>query len=313
MLLPSASAEPWNRALFLAMHSTSTPGARRAALPPVPAILVAILSVQGGATIAKGLFPVLGAATTAAVRIGLSALILLVVFPPPIARFTARQWRAIVPYGVALGAMNSLFYLSLARIPLGLAVTLEFVGPLGVAVASSRRRLDGVWVALAAAGIALIAPWGGGGGVDPVGVALALVTGGCWAAYIVLGGRLSRELKGSAAVSVGMLVASIAVLPFALSSGGLAAFTPRLLPAAIGVAVLSSALPYTLEMHALRLIPERTFSILMSLEPAVAALCGLLFLGEHLTVAQWLAVVLVIAASAGATLTSRSSAAHVEV
>lgn len=295
------------------MHSSSPTRARRTALPPIPAILVAILSVQGGATMAKGLFPVLGAATTAALRIGLSALVLLAIFPPPVRTFTARQWRAVVPYGVVLGAMNSIFYLSLDRIPLGLAVTLEFVGPLGVAVASSRRPLDLLWVALAGTGIALIAPWSGGGGVDPVGVALALAAGGCWAAYIVLGGRLSRELHGSAAVSVGMLVASIAVLPFALSSGGLAAFTPRLLPPAIGVAVLSSALPYTLEMHALRLLPERTFSILMSLEPAVAALCGLLLLGERLTLPQWIAVVLVIAASAGATLTSRSSPAHVEV
>ena len=284
-------------------------------LPPVPSVLVAIVSVQGGATLAKGLFPVLGPATTAAVRIGLSALMLLAVFPPPVRRLTARQWRAIVPYGVALGLMNSLFYLALARIPLGLAVTLEFVGPLGVAVASSRRPLDLLWVALAGAGIALIAPWGGGGGggVDPVGVVLALITGGCWAAYIILGGRLSRELTGSVAVSVGMLVAAIAVLPFAQSSGGLAAFTPRLLPAAIGVAVLSSALPYTLEMHALRLLPERTFSILMSLEPAVAALCGLLFLREYLPTAQWVAIVLVSAASAGATLPARAAPAHVEV
>ena len=296
------------------MHSTTTQTSRRPSLPAIPAVLVAILSVQGGATIAKGLFPALGAATTAAIRIGLSALILLAIFPPPLRRITARQWRAIVPYGVALGAMNSLFYLSLARIPLGLAVTLEFVGPLGVAVASSRRPLDVLWVALAGAGIALLAPWGGGGGVDPVGVVLALVTGGCWAAYIVLGGRLSRELPGSgAAVSIGMLVASVAVLPFALSSGRLADFTPALVPAALGVAVLSSAVPYTLEMHALRLLPERTFSILMSLEPAVAALCGLLFLHERLTNGQWLAVALVIAASAGATLTSRASPARVEV
>jgi inner membrane transporter RhtA len=148
--------------------------------------------------------------------------------------------------------------------------------------------------------------------VDPVGYALALASGGCWAAYIDLGSRLSRQLPGGAAVSVGMLVASIAILPFALSSGGIAAFTPALIPAAVGVAALSSAVPYTLEMHALRHMSERTFSILMSLAPAVAALCGLLFRRERLTVPQWLAVVLVFAASAGATLTSRAAAARVE-
>lgn len=289
---------------------------RNMALPPVVSILLAVFSVQGGATIAKGLFPVIGAAGTAAVRIGLSAIILLAVFRPPVHRFTAAQWRAVVPYGVTIGVMNLLFYQALVRIPLGLAVTLEFVGPLAVAIAGSRRALDAVWIVLAAIGIALIAPWQAGsaaGTIDPLGVAIALVTGGCWAAYIVLGGRVSQVLTGGVAVATGMSIATLTVLPFALAGGGLGSFAPRLYAAGVALAVLSSALPFTLEMHALRALPGRTFSILMSLEPAVAALCGLVLLGEHLTKAQWAAVGLVIAASVGATVTARQVPVHVEV
>jgi inner membrane transporter RhtA len=286
---------------------------RSVALPPVMAILLAVFSVQGGAAIAKGLFPVIGAAGTAAVRIGLSALILLAVFRPPVHRLTAAQWRAVVPYGVSIGVMNLIFYQALVRIPLGLAVTLEFVGPLGVAIASSRRALDGVWVAFAAIGIALITPWQAESAIDPLGVAIALATGGCWAAYIVLGGRVSRVLTGGVAVATGMSIATLTVLPFALAGGGLGSFVPRLFAAGVALAVLSSALPFTLEMHALGALPGRTFSILMSLEPAVAALCGLVLLGEHLTTSQWLAVGLVIAASVGATVSARQVPVHVEV
>ncbi|MEA2564128.1 MAG: inner rane transporter RhtA [Acidobacteriota bacterium] len=273
------------------------------AIPPIPAVLLGVLSVQGGAAIAKGLFPVLGATGTVGLRVILSALMLLAAFRPRLARFTAAQWRAVIPYGVVLGVMNLVFYLAIARIPLGLGVTLEFIGPLGVAVAGSRRALDVVWVVLAAAGIALIAPWSGGG-VDPLGVALALAAGACWAAYILLGGHVSRVVPGGAAVAVGMAIAAVTVLPVAVASGDLGRLTPRLLAAGMGVALLSSAVPYTLEMIALKALPARTFGILMSLEPAVAALTGLIFLAEILTGTQWLAVVLVIAASAGAALTA---------
>ncbi|MFL6202261.1 MAG: EamA family transporter [Thermoanaerobaculia bacterium] len=282
------------------------------AIPPIPAVLLAVLSVQGGAAIAKGLFPVLGATGTVGLRVILSALMLLAAFRPRLARFTAAQWRAVIPYGVVLGVMNLVFYLAIARIPLGLGVTLEFIGPLGVAVAGSRRALDVVWVVLAAAGIALIAPWSGGG-VDPLGVALALAAGACWAAYILLGGHVSRVVPGGAAVAVGMAIAAVTVLPVAVASGGLGRLTPRLLAAGVGVALLSSAVPYTLEMIALKALPARTFGILMSLEPAVAALTGLVFLAEILTGAQWLAVVLVIAASAGAALTAHPGTRTAEV
>jgi inner membrane transporter RhtA len=211
-----------------------------------------------------------------------------------------------------LGAMNTIFYLALARVPLGLGVTLEFVGPLGVAIVASRRALDVLWVLLAAAGIALIAPWHAGG-VDPVGILLALLAGAGWAAYIVLGARLSRLVPGGVAVATGLLVATLAVTPFALAGGGLARLTPVLLAKGAGVALLSSAIPFTLEMLALGALPARTFSILMSLEPAMAALCGLVFLDERLGGAQWLAIVLVIAASVGATITARQVPVHVEV
>ncbi len=275
------------------------------AIPPIPAILGSIVSVQGGAALAKGLFPALGPTGTVGLRVGISAVILLAAFRPGLRRATAEQWRVLIPYGVVLGVMNLVFYQALARIPLGLAVTVEFIGPLGVAVFGSRRAVDVAWVVLAAAWIALIAPWGGGG-ADVLGVLLALAAGGCWAAYILLGGRISRMIPGGAAVATGMTIAAFIAVPAAVATGGFARLTPALLAAGIGVALLSSAIPYTLEMVALKELPARTFGILMSLEPAVAALAGLVFLHEVLSPRQWLAVLLVIAASTGSTLTSRA-------
>ncbi len=277
------------------------------AISPVPAILAGIVSVQAGAALAKGLFPALGPIGTVGLRVALSAIMLLVAFRPGLRRITAAQWRAVIPYGLVLGTMNILFYLSLSRIPLGVAVTVEFVGPLAVAVFGSRRAVDMAWVVLVAAGIALITPWSGGG-ADALGVLLALAAGACWAAYILLGGRLSRIMAGGASVATGMLIASFVALPAAIATGGFARLTLLLFVAGIGVALLSSAIPYTLEMIALNRLPARTFGILMSLEPAVAALVGLVFLHELLSVRQWLAVALIIAASTGSTLTSRRPA-----
>ncbi|TGE29887.1 EamA family transporter [Hymenobacter metallicola] len=275
----------------------------RFTLPAVPAVLFSIVSVQGGAAIAKGLFPALGAAGTSSIRIGLSALVLLLVVRPRLGKLQAAQWRAVVPYGLTLGAMNFLFYCALARIPLGLAVTLEFVGPLVLALSGSRRWLDGVWVLLAAAGIALIAPWQGTG-LDLLGLGFALAAGACWAFYIVLGQRTAALLPGSVAVTVGMLVATVLVLPFGLAGGRLLSLTPHLLLLGAGLALFSSVLPFTLEMQALKTMPTRTFSILMSLEPVAAAVSGWLLLGEQLTPGQWLAVGFIVVASAGATLTT---------
>ena len=275
----------------------------RFSLPAVPAVLLSILSVQGGAAIAKGLFPVLGAAGTTSLRVGLSALVLLAVVRPRLGQLRAAQWRAVVLYGLALGAMNFLFYCALARIPLGLAVTLEFVGPLGLALAGSRRWTDIMWVVLAGAGIALIAPWSSSG-LDLLGVGFALAAGVAWAGYIVLGRRTAAVLPGSLAVTVGMLFAALPVLPFGVASGSLLALTPHLLLLGVLLAVFSSVLPFTLEMQALKTLPTRTFSILMSLEPVAAAASGWLLLDERLTLAQWLAVGLIVVASAGATLTT---------
>ncbi|TGE07820.1 EamA family transporter [Hymenobacter fodinae] len=276
---------------------------RRFSLPPLPAVLLAIVSVQGGAAIAKGLFPVLGAAGTASIRIGFSALLLLIVVRPRLGQLQRAQWHAVVPYGLALGSMNFLFYCALARIPLGLAVTLEFVGPLAVALAGSRRWTDIIWVVLAGAGIALIAPWSGHG-LDMLGLVFALAAGAAWALYIVLSQRTAAVLPGSVAVSVGMLVAALLILPFGLGSGQLLHLTPHWLLLGSLLAVFSSVLPFTLEMQALKAMPTRTFSILMSLEPVAAAISGWILLDEQLTHSQWLAVGLIVLASAGATLTS---------
>lgn len=271
-------------------------------IPALPAVLLAIISVQGGAAIAKGLFPLLGAAGTASIRIGFSALILLAVYRPDLKQLSRQQWKAVIPYGISLGAMNIIFYLAIARIPLGLGVTLEFIGPLLLAVFGSKRAIDFLWVLLAAIGIAFISPWHEKG-ADLLGILLALLAGAFWAAYILLGGRISKLMDGGQAVAIGMIFASIVVLPFGLAGGIIQHFSPAMLLSGIVLALLSSAIPFTLEINALRKIPARTFSILMSLEPAVAAICGLLFLNEVLSFFEWLAIVLVIMASAGATLT----------
>ncbi|HMJ06610.1 MAG TPA: EamA family transporter [Chthoniobacterales bacterium] len=277
---------------------------------PLGSILGAIVSVQAGAALAKGLFPALGPIGTVGLRVVLSAIMLMAAFRPRLRALSAAQWRAVIPYGLVLGTMNIVFYLSLSRIPLGLAVTVEFVGPLAVAVFGSRRAVDIAWVLLAAAGIALIMPWSGGG-ADALGVLLALAAGACWAAYILLGGRVSRIMPGGASVALGMVIASFVALPAAMATGGFARLTLPLFLAGIGVALLSSAIPYTLEMFALKRLPARTFGILMSLEPAVAALLGVVVLHELLSFHQWLAVALIIAASTGSTLTSRRAASVV--
>jgi inner membrane transporter RhtA len=286
---------------------------RRDILPPIPAVVVSIVSVQGGAAFAKGLFPAVGTAGTAGLRIGLSAILLLAAFRPALTRLTWLQWSAVVPYGLVLGLMNLSFYAALDRIPLGLAVTLEFTGPLGLAVLGSRRRLDFLWAVLAGVGVALITPWQGSAqSTDWIGVLLALIAGALWAAYIVLGRRASQVLPAGASVATGMLFASLTVLPFSFAGGLVSRLTPALFAQGLAVALLSSAVPFTLEMTALRVLPARTFGILMSLEPAVAALCGLLFLREQLTPTQWLALFFVSAASAGTAVMTRNPSPSAE-
>ena len=273
-------------------------------IPPVPAVLLSIISVQGGAAIAKGIFPVLGAAATSSLRIVLSALILVIYNRPNLKDLTSAQWKLVSIYGVTLGFMNLVFYLAIERIPLGLGVTLEFIGPLVLALTGSKKALDFLWVILAAIGIALIAPWSSEG-LDLLGVFLALLAGLFWATYIVIGGRISKIMDSGKAVTIGMLFASIVIIPFALAGGILDNIKPGIFVAGLALALLSSAIPFTLEMKALRKIPAKTFSILMSLEPAAGALSGMIFLHEYLSVFEWLAVFLVVVASAGAAITRK--------
>ncbi len=265
-----------------------------------------MISVQGGAAIAKSIFPTLGAPTTASLRIGLSALFLLLIFRPNIKKLTPAQWRSVIPFGLCLGAMNLVFYLSIERIPVGLGVTLEFIGPLILAVVSSQRRSDFFWIFLAAVGIALIAPWNAQN-IDPFGAFLALLAGGFWVGYILLGGKISKIMDGKEAVTVGMIFASLLVVPFGIMSGGFENFKIEMIVAVSALALLSSAIPFLLEMKALKVLPASTFSILMSMEPAIAALSALIFLGEHLIVTEWLAIALVMLASAGAALSKRNA------
>ena len=282
--------------------------APRLRIPPVPALLIAGTSLQAGAAIAKQLFPALGPAGASGVRLSFAAVLLLAFFRPRLTRLGWARWKAVIPYGVALGGMNFSFYLALERIPLGLAVTLEFLGPLGVALFGSRRPSDVAWVLLAGGGIFLLSPWAGGAGsIDPVGAALALLAGAFWAAYIVLGARTAGKLSEVESVTAGMVVATAVVLPLALASGAAAKMTPTLAALGVGVALLASALPYTLEMVALQALPSRVFGILTSLEPVVATLVGWALLGEALTGRQWLAVGLVCVASAGVTWSARPS------
>lgn len=273
-------------------------------LPPVPAVLLAIISVQCGAAIAKTLFPTLGAAGTASLRIGISALILLLAYRPNFKTITSEQWKIVIPYGLCLGAMNLIFYLAIERIPIGLAVTLEFVGPLLLAIIGSKRLIDYCWVLLAAIGILLIAPWTNER-IDSLGVFFALLAGALWATYIVLGGKVSKIMNDGQAVSTGMLFAALLILPFGFFEDGFSNLTPKLFGMGIALALLSSAIPFTLEMKALGQLPPRTFSILMSLEPAAASICAFIFLQENLSLYEILAVVCVIIASAGSTLTAK--------
>ena len=266
----------------------------------VPAVLVSMLSVQGGASIAKCLFPVLGPAGTSTLRIGLAGILLAVINRPRISKFTRGDWLCALAYGVSIAFMNLLFYYGIRRIPLGLGVTVEFIGPLGLALLTSRKAPDFLWAILAGTGIALIVPWGGGS-VDPVGLLFVFAAGLLWAGYIVMGGKITRRMKSSDAVTTGMCIALLLILPFGIFSRDLENLNGKLLLLGFGVAVFSSALPFTLDLLALKKIPAKTFSVLQSLQPALGALSGLLFLGEILSVRQWVAILCVVLASIGAT------------
>ena len=278
----------------------------------VAALVAGMVSLQCGATFAKSLFPVVGAAGTSALRVGFSALILVVVWRPWRRSLPARQAGWIALYGASLGVMNLLFYLALARLPLGPAVAIEFVGPLAVALMASRRRSDFLWIGVAVAGLTLLLPLTTADGLDPVGILLDLGAATAWALHILFGQRAGR-LDGGQAVSLGMLAAALIVAPFGVAEAGSGLLAPGLLIAGLAVALMTSALPYSLEMVALRRLDQKRFGVLMSLEPAVAACAGLVLLGERISLVQWLAIALVIAASVGITVGSRRAVPAVAV
>lgn len=272
---------------------------------PILVILIAMISIQSGASLAKSLFPLVGAPGVTALRLALGTFILVVIFKPWRLRFAPEQRLPLLLYGLSLGAMNYLFYLSIQRIPLGVAVALEFTGPLAVALFGSRRPLDFVWVALAVLGLWFLLPLGQSvAQIDPVGALLALGAGACWAVYILTGQRAGEE-HGPATVAMGSLIAAVVFVPMGMIQASDTLFQWGLLLPGLGIAVLSTALPYSLEMVALTRMPSKTFGTLMSMEPALAALSGMVFLGETLTATQTLALGAIIVASMGSTLTMR--------
>jgi inner membrane transporter RhtA len=259
----------------------------------------AVVSVQVGAAAATSLFDELGPTGTVLLRTGFAALILVAIWRPRVPRLRDAPLGDPILFGLALAGMNLSFYAALDRIPLGIAVTFEFTGPFAVAVAGSRRAADLAWVAMAAGGIVLLSP-GIHGSLDGLGVAFALLAGGFWATYIVLAARVGRAFSGGEGLALAMAVAAVVLVPVGVAGGGGALARPGLLAVGLLVAVLSSAIPYSLELEALRRLEKGTFGVLMSLEPAVAALVGLVLLGQGLSATEVVAITLVVGASAGA-------------
>jgi inner membrane transporter RhtA len=270
-------------------------------------LLVSITSLCMGSSFAKSLFPLVGAVGMTGLRNGLSAAMMALVFRPWRWRLDRTRWLLALGYGAILGCMNLSFYLALERLPVGIAVAVEFLGPLSVALFSSSRQLDLMWVMLAAAGVASLAlPGGGAVRLDPVGVVLALAAAVGWAGYIVVGQRASRVMDGAQAVSIGLLMAALVTVPLAIVVAGPVLARPGVLARGAFVAILCSVVPYPLEMIALRRMPRHVFGVLLSIEPAMGAVAGLLVLGERLSLLRWAAIGAIVAASAGVTLTRRA-------
>jgi inner membrane transporter RhtA len=274
-------------------------------VPPEVLVLGGIGSVQFGAAFASKLFEQAGPGGVVFLRLVLSAALLLAVARPSVRGRTRRDLGAAVAFGVVLAGMNWSFYEALARLPLGVAVTIEFTGPLVVAVIGSRRPLDLVWVALAGGGVVLLALRGEQQGVQAAGVVLALVAAACWASYIVLSQRVGATFAQLDGLAIALAVGSVLVIPAGIVQGGDALLRPGVLAGGLAIALLSSLIPYSLEIMALRGLSAYTFGLLMSLEPAVAALAGVVLLDQALTAVLSVALVMVVAASVGTTLTAR--------
>jgi inner membrane transporter RhtA len=278
-------------------------------VPPPALLLVSIVSIQLGAAVAVHLFDALGPIGTTFLRIAFSAVLLLAATGRQIDANARRNAGRLLLLGCVIGAMNMSFYGSISRIPLGIAVAIEFVGPLGVAVATSRRLRDFVWIGLAVVGLALLTPEVGRN-LDPLGVALALAAGAGWATFVLLSPRVSRSV-GGATLAIAMTVATVFTLPFELVAGGLQRVNPALLGGALLVAVMSTALPLTLEIEALKRMTARAYGIIVTLEPVAAAIVGALVLGQALPASALVAIACVTVAAIGVTITDRRSAANV--
>jgi inner membrane transporter RhtA len=291
-------------------------------VPPSVLVLTGVVSVQVGAGLAARLFTQIPPAAVTALRLWTAAALMAVAGARPLRQSLAglvrrRSWRdaaVVAAFGLTLAVMNYSIYQAFARIPLGIAVTIEFLGPLAVAVATSRRLIDLLWVALAGAGVALLTgtgnPAGGGHGIDLVGLAFALLAGAAWAAYIMLSRATGRRFPGASGLTIAMLVAAVVIVPVGVTAGREALLRPGILATGLAIGLLSSIIPYTLELEALRRVPARVFGIWMSLEPAVAALVGLVMLGQALAVSEWAAIVCVMVACAGAARGSLAQSAQ---
>ncbi|MEU5842552.1 EamA family transporter [Rhodococcus sp. NPDC047139] len=284
-------------------------GDRAHSVVPVASVLGAVLSMQFGAAFAATLFDRAGALGTVTLRLVFAAAILCVFTRPPMRRWTRLQWQTVAMLGASLALMNTAFYAALTRLPLAATVTIEFLGPLGLAAILSRRARDALWLLLASAGVALLGVGDGAGlstGLDPVGVAFALVAAAGWAWYIVAGSRVATTLPGSAGLAGATAIAAVVVLPFGAVSAGTQLVRPDLALAGLAVALLSSAIPYTLEIRALRDLPPKVFAILIALEPAAAALAGLVVLGQLVEPLAAVGIAFVVAAGIGALRHSRT-------
>jgi inner membrane transporter RhtA len=283
-------------------------------LPQTAVLLVlgSCTSFQFGAALATHLFPVTGAVGATLLRLGLAAIVLLAVTRPRVRGWNRAQWRSVIVFGVSLAGMNGFYYAALARLPLSAAVTIQFLGPLTLSAALSRRWRDGGWIVLALLGVLTLGladrhGGGGGGGLDPIGVALALVSAAFWALYIVAGSRAGAAVPGRGGVAVAMTAGALVLLPFGATGAWHAAGRPGPMLLAFGVAMLASVVPYTLEFAAMRRAPRRVFGVLLSLDPALATLAGWLLLGQHSSPIAIAAVAVVITASVGSTLTARET------
>lgn len=274
-------------------------------LLPISGLLVAMLSISTGAAIAKGLFPILGAQGTTAVRFAVALPIMFILLRGWRARITQDNWRVLGTYGVTLCGMNLFFYIAMKTLPLGVTSAIQFMGPLSVSVLFSRSGRDLAWAALAAAGLLLLAPLTASpDALDPVGILWALGSATCWALYIVYGQKAGLQ-HGTQTAALGMAIAALVAFPFGVAEAGSSLLDIDLLPLIVTVALLSSAIPITLEMFSLQRLPTRTFGVLMSIEPVIGALVGFIVLHEALTMRQMLAIALVVAACAGAALSAR--------